>query len=56
MKLEVPVADLQKKSLFVATPMYGGQCFGSYTKSILDLSRVAQAYGVNNSHLSLTNR
>jgi len=47
MKLEVPVADLQKKSLFVATPMYGGQCFGSYTKSILDLSRVAQAYGVN---------
>jgi hypothetical protein len=46
MNLQVPVADLQKKSLFVATPMYGGQCFGSYTKSLLDLSRVCQAYGI----------
>lgn len=46
MKLEVPVSELQKKSLFVATPMYGGQCYGSYTKSILDLSRVCHAYGI----------
>lgn len=46
MNLQVPVEELQKKSLFVATPMYGGQCFGSYTKSLLDLSRVAQAYGI----------
>jgi hypothetical protein len=46
MNLQVPVSELQKKSLFVATPMYGGQCFGSYTKSILDLSRVCQAYGI----------
>lgn len=46
MKLEVPVSELQNKSLFVATPMYGGQCFGSYTKSLLDLSRVCQAYGI----------
>lgn len=46
MDLKVPVSELQKKSLFVATPMYGGQCFGSYTKSLLDLSRVCQAYQV----------
>lgn len=46
MNLQVPVSELQKKSLFVATPMYGGQCFGSYTKSLLDLSRVCQAYGI----------
>lgn len=46
MNLQVPVTELQKKSLFVATPMYGGQCFGSYTKSLLDLSRVCQAYGI----------
>jgi len=44
--MEVPVSELQKCSLFVATPMYGGQCFGSYTKSLLDLSRVCQSYGV----------
>lgn len=46
MNIQVPIAELQKKSLFVATPMYGGQCFGSYTKSILDLSRVCQSYGI----------
>jgi len=46
MNLSVPVSELQKYSLFVATPMYGGQCFGSYTKSLLDLSRVCQAHGI----------
>jgi hypothetical protein len=44
--IEVPVAELQKHKIFVATPMYGGQCFGSYTKSILDLSRVCTQYGI----------
>ena len=47
MDLEVPVTELQKSKLFVATPMYGGQCFGSYTKSILDLSRLCQSYGIS---------
>lgn len=46
MNLQVPVSELQSKSLFVATPMYGGQCFGSYTKSILDLSRVCAGYNI----------
>lgn len=46
MNLQIPVSDLQKHKLFVATPMYGGQCFGSYTKSLLDLSRTCQAYGI----------
>ena len=46
MQLEVPIEELRKCSLFVATPMYGGQCFGSYTKSLLDLSRVCSAYGI----------
>ena len=46
MELQVPVSELQKYKIFVATPMYGGQCFGSYTKSLLDLSRTCQAYGI----------
>lgn len=46
MELNVPVSELQKYKLFVATPMYGGQCFGTYTKSILDLSRMCQSYGI----------
>jgi len=26
--------------VFIATPMYGGQCYGYYTQSILMLQRV----------------
>ncbi len=46
MNIEIPVEELRKRKLFVATPMYGGQCFGSYTKSILDLSQLCQSYGI----------
>lgn len=46
MQMEVPVSELQQCKLFIATPMYGGQCYGSYTKSLIDLSRVCQAHGI----------
>jgi hypothetical protein len=46
MNLDVPVAELQQSKLFIATPMYGGQCFGSYTKCVLELSRLCQSYGI----------
>lgn len=46
MHMEVPVSELQQCKLFIATPMYGGQCFGSYTKSLIDLSRVCQQHGI----------
>lgn len=31
---------LQCKKLFVATPMFGGNCTGSYTKSCIDLQKI----------------
>lgn len=34
------------KSLFVATPMYGGMCAGYYTQSILELNNFLQRNGV----------
>jgi hypothetical protein len=37
MEIKISKEDLQKKSLFVATPMYGGQCHGLYMKAALDL-------------------
>lgn len=46
MKIEVPVEQMRERSLFVATPMYGGQCYGSYTRSIMDLAGHCQAYGI----------
>lgn len=45
--LEVKVEDLRKKSLFIACPMYGGQCHGMFTKSCLDLQGVLQNYGIS---------
>jgi len=40
MSIEIDVEGLRKKKLLVATPMYGGQCAGTYTKSMLSLSVV----------------
>jgi hypothetical protein len=45
-KIEIPVEELRKRSLFVATPMYGGQCSGPYMKSCLDLQSLCHKYGV----------
>jgi hypothetical protein len=46
MELKVEISDLQKKKLFVATPMYGGQCAGMYTRSIADLAALCAKYQV----------
>lgn len=46
MEISIKKEDLQKKSLFVATPMYGGQNYGLYMKSCLDLQGMLMSYGV----------
>jgi len=46
MELKIDVAELRKKKLFVATPMYGGQCAGMYTRSVADLSAVCAKYEI----------
>lgn len=38
MEIKVSLEELQKRKLFVATPMYGGNCAGMYARSIADLS------------------
>ena len=46
MEIQVKIDELKKNKLFVATPMYGGQCHGLYTKSSLDLQNMLNQYGV----------
>jgi len=46
MEISIKKEDLQKKSLFVATPMYGGVNHGLYMKSCLDLQALCMQYGV----------
>ena len=46
MKITVPMEKLRERSLFVATPMYGGQCTGSFAKSTADLAVFCATNGI----------
>ena len=47
MELTIELSELRKKKIFVAKPMYGGQCHGMYTKSTADLAKMGQAYDID---------
>lgn len=47
MEISIELSELKKKKIFVATPMYGGQCHGMYTKSTADLAKMSQAYEID---------
>ena len=38
MEIKVTVEELRKKRLFLAAPMYGGQCAGMFSRSVADLA------------------
>lgn len=46
MEIRIEIDQLKKRKLFVATPMYGGQCHGMYTRSTNDLSALCMHYGI----------
>ena len=45
-EIQVPIEKLRERKLFVAAPMYGGQCAGMFTRSIADLSALCTHYGI----------
>lgn len=45
-QLTINSEELRNYKLFIATPMYGGQCAGMYCKSIADLAALATHYGL----------
>jgi len=45
-EIKVPVEELKQRRLFVAAPMYGGQCAGMFTRSVADLSALCTHYGI----------
>ena len=55
MKTEINLKDLQQKSLFLAAPMYGGQCHGMFAKAIADLSAICAKHGITLKHYYLFN-
>jgi hypothetical protein len=45
-EIKLPIEELQKRKLFVAAPMYGGQCAGMFARSVADLSALCTHYGI----------
>jgi hypothetical protein len=46
MEIKIKTEELKTKSIFVATPMYGGQNHGLYMKACLDLQGLCTQYGI----------
>ncbi len=46
MEIKISSEELRKNKLFIATPMYGGQCLGLYSKASLDLQSICMQYGI----------
>lgn len=44
--IQVSLDILRKQKIFLATPMYGGQCAGMFAKSIADLTAMCTHYGI----------
>src|ERR1700744_232964 len=45
-QIQLPIEELRKRKLFLATPMYGGQCLGSFTRSCMDLAALCVQHGI----------
>ncbi len=45
-KIKIPLTELQKRSIFLATPMYGGMCSGMYSRSVADLAAMCANNGI----------
>lgn len=45
-EIKVPIEELRKRKLFLATPMYGGVCAGMFARSVMDLAAMCTHYGI----------
>lgn len=54
-EIKISSEELRTRKIMIATPMYGGQCTGIYTKSATDLAALAHQYGVKLSFFFLFN-
>lgn len=45
-QVKIPVEQLRQRKLFLATPMYGGQCAGMFARSVSDLASLCTQYGI----------
>lgn len=46
MEIQISTEELKTRKLFLATPMFGGQCSGMFTRSVADLTALCAHYGI----------
>ncbi len=46
MEISISIEELRKRKLFLAVPMYGGNCAGMFAKSVADLSSMCTSNGI----------
>jgi len=46
MEITIQIEELRKRKLFLAVPMYGGQCAGMFAKSVADLASICTSHGI----------
>ena len=46
MEIKIEIETLRKRGLFLATPMYGGQCAGMFARSVADLAAICSQNGI----------
>lgn len=54
-QIKVPMEELRKRKLFLAAPMYGGQCMGMFTRSVTDLASECLKLGIQMQQFFLFN-
>lgn len=45
-EIKIPIQELQKRKLFLATPCYGGLCHGMFARSGMNLTAMCSQYGI----------
>lgn len=45
-QISIPSEELRKRRLFIATPMYGGNCAGAYAESVCNLTALCMQHGI----------
>lgn len=46
MEISIDISVLRERKIFLAVPMYGGMCNGTFAKSLSELSAICQQHGV----------
>jgi len=54
-EVSIDISELRKRKIFIATPMYGGNCGGQYTRAMIELQKICSEYEIQTEFFFLFN-